>query len=297
MIEFPVSGAETYWWLPFVVAFGVSSLSSVAGLSGAFLLLPFQMSVLGFVGPGASATNLLYNIVSIPSGVIRYYREGRLVKPLAWAIIIGTLPGTFMGAVVRIRYLPDPANFKPFVGLVLLYIAFRMVMTIVRRSKSDARNIPSGVTTDNQRFGLRDISYSFMGEDYRASTPGLMAICFVVGLVGGTYGIGGGAIVAPFLVSLYRLPVYTIAGATLLSTFVTSVAGVAFYWLYDIVVGPSGVSAAPDLLLGGMLGAGGAVGMYVGARLQRYLPSRLIKVILTLLLLFAAGRYLIPLVL
>jgi len=33
----------------------------MAGISGAFLLLPFQMSVLGFSTPSVSATNFLYN--------------------------------------------------------------------------------------------------------------------------------------------------------------------------------------------------------------------------------------------
>ena len=77
MIEFPISGVETYWWLPILVSFLISSLTSTGGLSGAFLLLPFQMSVLGFTSPAVSATNLLYNIVAIPSGVARFYKEKR----------------------------------------------------------------------------------------------------------------------------------------------------------------------------------------------------------------------------
>jgi len=72
VLEFPASGVETYWWLPIVVAFGVSSLTSAGGVTGAFVLLPFQMSVLGFVGPAVSPTNLVYNIVAIPGGVIRF---------------------------------------------------------------------------------------------------------------------------------------------------------------------------------------------------------------------------------
>lgn len=45
----------------------------------------------------------------------------------------------------------------------------------------------------------------------------------------GVYSIGGGSIIAPFLVAVVGLPVYTVAGATMLGTFVTSVAGVAFF--------------------------------------------------------------------
>ncbi|MBC8277306.1 MAG: sulfite exporter TauE/SafE family protein, partial [FCB group bacterium] len=35
MIEFPISGVETYWWLPLIVAFVVSVFASIGGLSGA----------------------------------------------------------------------------------------------------------------------------------------------------------------------------------------------------------------------------------------------------------------------
>jgi len=42
-------------------------------------------------------------------------------------IILGTLPGVFMGAVIRIVYLPDPKVFKLFVGCVLLYLGLRLL--------------------------------------------------------------------------------------------------------------------------------------------------------------------------
>jgi len=74
MIEFPVSGVETYWWLPALVAFVISVFTSMGGLSGAFLILPFQVSILGFTGPAVSPTNLVYNIIAIPGGVLRFWR-------------------------------------------------------------------------------------------------------------------------------------------------------------------------------------------------------------------------------
>ena len=125
---FPISGVEVSPFVPPLVALGLSFFTSMGGVSGAFLLLPFQMSVLEFTSPAVSSTNLVYNLVAIPSGVYRYLKEGRMVWPLTWIIIVGTLPGVFMGAFLRIRYLPDPNAFKFFAGLVLLYIGIRLVM-------------------------------------------------------------------------------------------------------------------------------------------------------------------------
>jgi uncharacterized membrane protein YfcA len=92
---FPVSGVEVNPIVPFAVALIVSFFTSMGGVSGAFLLLPFQVSFLNYTAPSVSATNHVFNIVAIPSGVYRYIREGRMLWPLTWAVIIGTLPGVF----------------------------------------------------------------------------------------------------------------------------------------------------------------------------------------------------------
>ena len=100
---FPTAGIACNPLVPFAVAAGLSFFTSMGGISGAFLLLPFQMSVLGYVNPSVSATNQFYNLIATPSGIWRYRREGRLVWPLAGTIAAGTLPGVLVGALVRSR--------------------------------------------------------------------------------------------------------------------------------------------------------------------------------------------------
>src|SRR5215213_5314052 len=75
MMHFPVSGVEVNPLLPLLVAFLISALTAPAGVSGAFLLLPFQVSVLGFTSPAVSPTNLVYNIFATPGGCLPL-REG-----------------------------------------------------------------------------------------------------------------------------------------------------------------------------------------------------------------------------
>jgi uncharacterized membrane protein YfcA len=123
------------------------------------------------------------------------------------------------------------------------------------------------------------------------SVSGIFLLCFIVGIVGGVYGIGGGAIVAPFLVTYFGLPVYTVAGAALMGTFVTSVAGVAFY----SALAPfyPHLSVAPDWLLGLLFGLGGMAGMYLGARCQKFVPAKAIKWMLVVILTGTALKYIL----
>ncbi len=174
-MHFVVSGVVCPRWLPPVVAFLIALVTTPAGISGAFLLLPFQMSVLGFVGPAVTPTNLLYNVVAVPGGVVRYIREHRMVWPLAWLIAAGTLPGVFLGAIIRIHYLPNPRYAKVFVGCVLLYLGARLLL---RR----------GTAPSPSRLGRagHQIKFQCQGESYSFSATALVIpYCVTRGRCGG----------------------------------------------------------------------------------------------------------------
>ncbi len=293
MINFPISGVETYWWLPVVVAFVISFFTSMGGVSGAFLLLPFQISFLGFGGPAVSPTNLVYNIVAIPGGVYRFIREQRMVWPLTWVIIIGTLPGIFLGAIIRIKYLPDPVSFKFFAGLVLVYIGIRLVQNILNKSQQDKIVSANSFSVTEAYFNFKYTGFKFNEAEYKTSTNKILLLSLLVGIVGGTYGIGGGAIISPFLVAVCGLPVFAVAGPALMGTFVCSIAGVLFYIAIAPYYSDTGLVITPDWLLGFMFGLGGLAGIYAGARLQKYVPALIIKIILAICILLVAGKYIV----
>ncbi len=297
-ITFPISGVETWVFIPPLVAFVVSFFTSIGGISGAFMLLPYQMSILNYTSPSVSGTNQLFNIVAIPSGVWRYVKEKRMVWPLTWAVIIGTLPGVVIGAWIRIEFLTDPTNFKFFAGIVLCYVGIRLLTDIIKNKKeppiaqkySSAQAKTEFIVTDTS-FSLSRVQFKFADETFSFSAPAVFLLCLVVGIVGGVYGIGGGAIIAPFFVTFFRIPVYAVAGDSLMGTFVSSVAGVI---VYQVLAGfyPE-ISIAPDWQLGILFGLGGFCGMYLGARCQKYVPAHIIKLILSFCVIFVAGKYIL----
>jgi uncharacterized membrane protein YfcA len=295
---FPTAEIEISIWIPPVVSFCISLLTSMGGISGAFLLMPFQMSFLNYTTPSVSATNQLFNVIAIPSGVYRYIKEGRMVWPLTWAVIIGTMPGVIFGALIRVYYLPEPTKFKIFAGFVLGYIGLRMVRDLWF-NKNSSKLQRNNKTCTNNNFEVNLISnsrtiicYEFSGTTYTCSKPLIYTMSFIVGIIGGIYGIGGGAIVAPFFVSICGLPVHTIAGAALMGTLATSVIGVAFY---KIIEGFNyAKNNSTDWKLGILFGIGGALGMYCGARLQKHVPSFYIKIMICMIILWTSYKYIKP---
>ncbi len=233
----------------FLAGLVIATVTAPVGVSGAVFLLPVQLSVLRVPNPAVTPTNLLFNVVAGPGALFRYRSVGQLTGPLARQLLVGTLPGVVVGAIIRVYLVPGPEAFRLVAAAVLLPIGVWLIVRTISHSVT-----PPIVWTTRQITGL----------------------ALAVGVVGGIYGIGGGSIVAPILVGS-GMAVATVAPAALASTFVTSVVGAATYAL--LAMRSSG-SIAPDWGLGIACGFGGLVGGYSGARLQPRLPETALRLLL-----------------
>jgi uncharacterized protein len=247
-----------------VAAYLIAVVTTPAGISGAVLLLPFQVSVLGTPSPSVTPTNLLYNVVATPGALYRYWRQGQTGGRLALVLIAGTLPGVIGGSVIRVKLLPGARVFDLVVAAVLIPLGIWLVLTS-----------PSRADKPDRRVRLVPV-------------PVLVVLAAVVGCVGGIYGIGGGAILAPILIGLGRKP-SEVAPAALASTFVTSAGGVITFTILSL---HQHVSVAPDWPTGIALGAGGLAGGYAGARIQSKVPDVLIRRLVGVLVIAIGAYYL-----
>ncbi len=283
MLPFPYhfskANLETSLLLPPLVSFFLSFFCGAGGVSGAFLLLPFQVSVLKFTSPSVSATNHLYNCLAIPGGVYRYWKEGRLYFPLVLIISLGTFPGIILGYFLRVTYFIELKNFLLLVGSVLLIIGIKLLSDLFS-PKKEIKFSPLPPKT--LKFSLTTLMFTYSNQTFRVNTVSIFLLACVIGIIGGIYGIGGGALMAPLLLAFFKIPSYVFAGATLFSTFLTSILGVIIYTL-----GGNG----PDFLLGALFGLGGAVGLNLSAKIQKYIPQKYIKALLGVILLYIALRY------
>jgi len=256
-----------------VAAFMIALAATPAGISGAVLLLPFQVSVLGTPSPAVTPTNLLYNVVATPGALYRYWRQGQTGGRLALILLSGTLPGVIAGSVIRVELLPGPAVFDLVVAAVLIPLGAWLAVTGPQQSAvtRPVRHDPAAA------------------RPWRGSALLLVMLAAGVGCVGGIYGIGGGSILAPILIGTGRRPA-EVAPAALASTFVTSVAGVV---TFTILAASRSGAVAPDWPTGVALGVGGLAGAYLGARLQSRLPDAAIRRIVGILVVAIGARYLL----
>lgn len=88
----------------------IAVVTAPVGVSGAVFLLPVQLSVFGVPSPAVTPTNLLFNVVAGPGALWRYRTNGGLRGPLVRSLVLGTLPGVVIGAVIRVFALPAPPS-------------------------------------------------------------------------------------------------------------------------------------------------------------------------------------------
>jgi uncharacterized membrane protein YfcA len=244
----------------FAAGLVIATVTAPVGVSGAVFLLPVQLTMLGVPNPAVTPTNLLYNVIAGPGALLRYRRSGHLRGPLTRLLLLGTVPGVILGAVIRVFVLPGPQAFRVVAGVTLLALG----SWLIRRTVA-----PSAGRTLTRRSAA--------------------ALALGVGVVGGVYGIGGGSLLSPLLVGS-GMAVAVVAPAALASTFVTSIVGaITFAVLARFTQG----SIAPDWPIGIACGLGGLVGGYLGARLQPFVPEAALRMLLGCLAVSIGSLYLI----
>ncbi|MGW6195575.1 TSUP family transporter [Kribbella sp. NPDC055110] len=249
----------------FAVGLLIATVTAPVGVSGAVFLLPVQLSVLDVPSPAVTPTNLLFNVVAGPGALLRHRRGGTLGGPLTRRLVLGTLPGVVLGAVIKVFAIPGAGVFRLLVAALLLplggWLCARTLRPVLARPAAEPS--PRSVT----------------------------ALALVVGVVGGIYGIGGGSLLGPILVGR-GMPVAKVAPAALASTFLTSVVGAVTYSLLALT---SPGSIAPVWSLGLACGLGGLIGGYVGAHLQPRLPESVLRLLLGGLAVGIGGLYAVQL--
>ena len=121
---------------------------------------------------------------------------------------------------------------------------------------------------------------------YASAIP-ILAVATFVGFAGALLGIGGGFIIVPALLYLFRVPTAVVIGTSQLQILWTAIAALILHAV---------ANQAVDFVLAIMLVLGGVFGSQFGARAGRNLRADLFRFLLALLVLGVGLRFAIELV-
>jgi uncharacterized membrane protein YfcA len=226
------------------LVFVAATLYASVGHGGASGYLA-AMALVGVAPEAMRPAALALNVLVAGIGTVAFVRVGRFSWGRLWPFALLSVPAAFVGGTVELA----PGLYRPVVGAVLLYSAFRLV-----------RPSPAA------------------GEARALPVPVALACGAAIGLLSGLVGVGGGIFLSPLLVLARWADVRTASGIAAAFILVNSLAG---------LLGQATQGAAlPSFLpaLAGAAAVGGGIGAWLGSR---RLPPTAVRCALSVVLVVA----------
>ncbi|WLR50474.1 sulfite exporter TauE/SafE family protein [Bacillus tianshenii] len=239
------------WVMLFLIGLCAGILGSVVGLGGGIILVPAMLffgtytSILTEISPQmAVGTSLLVIIFTGLASTLSYMKQGTVDYKSAFLFFAGSGPGGIVGAYIN-RYL-NVDQFQLYFGLLMIFLAI-VLMFRDKMKQVEEKEIKGFVRRFRDPQG-KEYVYGF------SPITGL-GVSFIVGLLSGLFGIGGGSLMVPIMMMLFQFPPHVAVATSMmmifLSSIVSSTAHIALghiEWLYAI-------SLIPGAWIGGRLGA------------------------------------------
>jgi uncharacterized membrane protein YfcA len=225
--------------------FAGALLYALVGHGGASAYLAI-MALAGFAPAEMKPVALLLNIVVASIGTYKYVRAGCFDGRLLGWFALFSLPLAYVGGTLT---LPD-AWFRPLVGGVLLFAAWRMLTPALAQGDTASKPAPL--------FGI-----AFSGS--------------VIGFLSGLTGVGGGIFLSPLLLLMGWARTRTASGVAAAFILLNSLAGLAGHLQH---------ATLPDFDFTGWalaVAAGGWLGAEIGSRrIAPHWIRRLLAVVLAI---------------
>jgi uncharacterized membrane protein YfcA len=274
-----------------LVGLCIGYVAGMFGVGGGFLLTPMLNIVFRIPIEIAVGSALCQKIGTSIASFLKYRHLKRGEPRFDWVMMGGSIIGVDAGTRL-LRYLahqhPLAIGRHPAVGVVIVESIYAVMLSITAwYTFADAiaasrRAVPRGDLTipgplAKARLGPY-IDMPAVGLA-RVSVPVLSAVGFILGVLSGLLGIGGGVAFMPVLLYGYGLSVRNAAGTGILLLLVTVVTGT----VAQAAAGFVSLPLAMTILIGS------SVGSQLGALTTHHLPNRVLRVFFGCLVAGAVG--------
>ncbi len=283
-IYLPIAGQSVN--AVFIVALGflVGLLSGMFGVGGGFLTTPLLIFY-GIPPPVAVASAATQITGASVSGVMVHARRGGVDLKMGGVMIVGGLIGSIAGAGL-FRILQTSGQVDVVVGflyvLILVWIGILMLKdALIALGYVSAPEGPEKQPRHNRWVALLPMRWRFYSSGLYISPLAPLALGFVAGMLTVLLGIGGGFILVPAMIYLLGMAARVVIGTSLVMILAVSAATTLIHSL---------TTHAVDVVLAGLLLAGGVIGAQYGALLTVRIKPDLLRLALAVVILIVAAR-------
>jgi uncharacterized protein len=249
----------------------VGLLTGIFGVGGGFILTPLLMICMAVPAPIAVGSGLAVILINSSWGLYKRRGSDTVDIKLSFIITGGSIFGVLAGSKI-LKYLSNAPNITilgreqdtvEYTLLVFFLILLGSIAAYLfydyRKHNGKAPDVRIGLFA---RYPIKPLATFKSLEAPNLSLPLLVVFGFVVGLLTGLLGVGGGVILLPALVYLVGQRTVKAAGTSLLLVWAASLAAVVQKGLGGDIDVPLAVS----LLIGGLLGT--SFGTKIGLKIR-----------------------------
>lgn len=287
----PIAEMPVNMLLIFGMGAAIGFLSGLLGVGGGFLLTPLLIFS-GIPSGIAVASGAAQVVASSTSAALAYWRRRSIDVKLAAVLAGGGVVGSFIGVEVfgllsRLGQLDliIAVSYVTFLGVV----GGLMLVESVRAIINARRGRPAPLRAPNQHSWIHrmPLKMRFRRSRLYVSAIPLAGLGLGIGFLGALLGIGGGFLVVPALIYVFRVPTAMVIGTSLLQIVITMAATTVLHAVANHTV---------DAVLAIVLMVGGVVGAQFGARSALFLRGETLRALLAVLVLAVGARFLVDLV-
>ncbi|WP_425456326.1 sulfite exporter TauE/SafE family protein [Brevibacillus fluminis] len=223
-------------------------IGSLVGMGGGMFFVPALLYVVNHFYPGemtpqlAAGTSLFVIVVTALSSSVTYLKQKKVDIQSALLFFIGSAPGAITG--VYLNKLFDSHTFSLVFGL------FQLAMFVLMMVKDKLK--PRHVEWEVKRTYVDE---SGTTHTYGYSRWLSILLAFLVGNVSSLFGVGGGILMVPVMLILFRFPPHMATATSMCVIFLSSLVGSITNIMHHQVAWLYVFALAPGALVGGVLGA------------------------------------------
>ncbi|WP_124728624.1 sulfite exporter TauE/SafE family protein [Staphylospora marina] len=249
------------------------TVGSLVGLGGGIIIVPSLLFLasadperFGGITPAvAVGTSMLLIILTALSSTLSYARQKRVDFRGGFTFFLASGPGAFVGALLP-RYLQSD-EFLALFGVLMIIVSWMLRLSERGKRRSIRWHVVRTVTDEEGRE-----------TEYGWHLGIALPVSFAVGVISGLFGIGGGSLMVPMMILLFRFPPHMATATSMFIIFLSAVTGSVSHLIQGNVHVWSALFLAPGAWLGGRIGA------WISSRLS---GGQLVKVLRVALLLMA----------
>jgi hypothetical protein len=250
----------------------IGAVGTLVGAGGGFLHVPILLIFYGFSPLHAIGTSTVAVFLNALSGTFSYIHQEKIDYELGIKFAVFAIPGLFMGSLTA-QYF-NTVIFSLLLAAVLMGLSYSLLFLshlnlVCATTEKDIQTRVLRDSTGGVHTYSPDLSIGYGGS-------------FLVGIMSGLFGIGGGLIHVPMM-NFIGIPIHI---ATATSHFIITIT--SFFGILIFI----GLKAI-DFDYAIFLGVGVILGAYYGAKLSMVVSSDIIKKVIAGLLLIVAVRLII----